>query len=199
MNRWTEGARSTAGEAPRWANPSNVATRSGRRYPPSCSPQARQPPQKGHCCSPHDRLTHPPASLRAARQRARRGRRSGRGHEDADGRHRRRLLAPGARRGRGVPARLRGRRLAPERGAGLRRGRPGRTARARRPPALRRDRRDGPRLLPRHAPRADQERAFAAQIALARGDRETARDPHARGRRRDARPAGRRSRASAAS
>ena len=34
------------------------------------------------------------------------------------------------------------------------------------------------------APRADQERAFAAQIELARDDRQAARDPHARGRRR---------------
>ena len=40
---------------------------------------------------------------------------------------------------------------------------------ARRAPALPRDRRDRPRLLPRHAPpREDQERAFAAQIELAR-------------------------------
>ena len=39
------------------------------------------------------------------------------------------------------------------------------------------------------APRADQERAFAAQIALARETEKAARDPHARGRRRDARPA----------
>ena len=43
------------------------------------------------------------------------------------------------------------------------------------------------------APRADQQRAFAAQIALARETRQAAGDPLARGRRRDARAAGRRS------
>ena len=49
-----------------------------------------------------------------------------------------------------------------------------------------------------YAPRADQERAFEAQIELARGDRQAARDPHARRRRRHARDARRaRRRASA--
>ena len=40
-----------------------------------------------------------------------------------------------------------------------------------------------------YAPRADQERAFQAQIELARGDRQAARDPHPRRRRRHARDA----------
>ena len=56
----------------------------------------------------------------------------------------------------------------PNAATGLRRRRPGRAARARRARALRGDRRDGLDFYRDGAPRADQERAFAAQIALAR-------------------------------
>ena len=121
--------------------------------------------------------------VRAAERRARGGRGGGRGDAHAHRRDRRRVVPRRAGRRRGLPAGLRRDRPPPQRRQGLRRRRPRRAAGARRARALRGDRRDGPRLLPRQrAAAADQERAFAAQIALAARDRQAARDPHPRGR-----------------
>ena len=90
-------------------------------------------------------------------------------HAHADGRHRRRLLPRGARRGRGVPPGLCGGRAPPER-----RARASTTptwpscARWPRTSAAWRSARPGLDFYRDGAPRADQQRAFAAQIALAR-------------------------------
>ncbi len=103
--------------------------------------------------------------------------------------HRRRLVPRRAGGGRGLPAGLRGDRPPPQRGAGLRRRRPGRAARAGRARALRGDRRDGPGLLPRRrAARRPGAGVRGADRARAR-DRQAARDPHARRRAGDARAA----------
>ena len=102
-------------------------------------------------------------------RRARRGGRRGGRDAHADGRHRRRLLPRGARRGRGLPAGVRGDRAPPERGA-----RASTTptspscARWPRTSAAWRSARRGLDFYRDGAPRADQQRAFAAQIALAR-------------------------------
>ena len=108
------------------------------------------PKDAGGSRSRRDRLAHPPRPVRAAGRRARRRRGAGGRAADRDGRYRRRLVPRGAGRRRGLPA-------------GLRR----RSGATRTPPrgfddadlaelealaahrALRGDRRDGTRLLPR--------------------------------------------------
>ena len=113
-------------------------------------------------CERDDRQPHSPACRQATRCSARRrGRRRGRA-ADAHRRHERRVVPRGATSSRALPAGLRGDRPPPQRGDRLRRRRPRRAARARRAPALRRDRRDGPGLLPRPRAHADQQRAFVA-------------------------------------
>ena len=169
---------SSTGRSPRWpracASSACCCTRTCRRAPSSCStrsarrrsttPAPRSPRGSGahvDALEPlfpkrdGDRQPHPPATA-ASRPTpsSSRAADAGRGDADRHRRHRRRHLPRGARRRRGLPAGLRGDRPPPERGHRLRRRRPRRARGAGRPPALRGDRRDRPRLLPRLRARA---------------------------------------------
>ena len=150
------------------------ARRTGSRRSSRCSRSAK---------SSRDRQPHAPRQLRARRRRAgRRGRPRGR-PADAHRRHRRRLVPRRARR------RPSASRRSTPRSAATRTARPASTTTTspswRRSPRHDRCRAIGETGLDFYRDRTapdDQQRAFEAQIELARDDRQAARHPHARGR-----------------
>ena len=148
-------------------------------------PEGRAPPSRADGRAQRDRLPHPPRPLRAAERRARRRRPTRPGVDaDADRRHRRGDLPGGAGRRRDFPRSTRRSAATPTPPRGFDDADLAELRELAAHDALRGDRRDRARLLPRHAPRDDQRRAFAAQIELAARARQAARDPHPRGGRR---------------
>ena len=140
-----------------------------RRRSSRCSRSSRR--AAATRASARDRLPHPPRLLRAAERRAARAARRGRRAADAHRRHGRRLCRAALRAAEAFPQVCAAIGRHPEQRDRLRRRRPGRARGARRARALRaRSARPGLDFYRDRAPREDQERAFAAQIELARDD-----------------------------
>ena len=134
----------------------SCSRRSGRRSSRSSRPASARGPAAARSASCRsssrsrsDRQPHAPRQHARHGRRDRRGRARGRRHAHPHDRHRRRELARGAGRRRGARGRLVRGRPPPQQRDRLHRRAHRRAARARAPPALRRDRRDRPRRLPR--------------------------------------------------
>ena len=135
-------------------------------------------------CSPSrsDRQPHAPRLDARHGRRDRRPRPRGGRHADPHRRDGRRERAQGAGRGRRPRGGVRGRRPPPQQRHRLHGRAPGRAARAGRPPALRRDRRDRARRLPRLRAARRPGAGLRGPHRPGAGARQAAGHPHARGR-----------------